>query len=127
MDPFAVLLALYHAGTTSPAGVRLEAAVHAGTSSVPAVLGLCAGAGITAGAALLRQLQPVPQAGQVWIARRRDLRGIRVRITSADAVATAVVLTPPPGPLASQLVGSPVRLPARGRRVPGFRLLTESA
>jgi hypothetical protein len=113
--------------TTAAAAVagHLEAAVHAGVSSVPAVLGLCAAAGIAAGAAVVHQLQPKPQDGQVWVARRRDVRGIRVRITDAGVVSIAVVLTPPHGSPAADMVGAPLDLPARGRRVPGYRLQTE--
>src|SRR5579871_4617392 len=127
MDLLIALLAHYQAGTTNPAALRLADAVHTGAWSVPAALGLCAAAGVASAGAAARRLQPVPAAGQVWVARRRDLRGIRVRITDTAAVPTAVVLTPPPGPLAAEIVGAPVHLPARGRRVPGFRLLAETA
>ncbi len=127
MDLLTALLAQYVAGAANPAAMRFTDPVHAGAWSVPAALALCAAAGAAAAGAVAHRLQPVPAAGQVWVARRRDLRGIRVRITDTAAVPTAVVLTPPPGPLAAEVVGAPVYLPTRGRHLPGFRLQTEAA
>lgn len=126
MDLLTLLFAAYHPGLTAAATGPLEAAVHAGASSIPGLLGLCAVAG-----AVVRLLQPCPASGQVWVARRRDLRGIRVRITHLGAAPAGiaplgVVLTPPPGPLSDEVAGAPVPLPVRGRRLPGFRLLTEA-
>jgi hypothetical protein len=119
---FLLLAALYRTATASPVIERAELAIHLGSWGAPALLALCAAAGALTVAGVGRVLRPAPAEGQRWCATRRDLRGIRIRITGAGLFISALVITPPPGPLASQLDGAAIRLTARGRRLPGFRL-----
>jgi hypothetical protein len=128
MDILIALFVHYRADTTNPAALRVADALHLDVWSVPAGLGLCIAAGAAAAAAVVHRLRPVPEAGQVWVARRRQARGITVRITAGitGSAPAAVVLTPPPGPLAAELAGASILLPLRGRRLPGFRLQIES-